>query len=260
MSAKTKLFAILWIAGWLGVLSVLLLDLPAVMAALPVTAGKPMPFPPLLVKLLSIIQSTILLSLAVLLGRELAPKVGLSSPVAEAAAKGGAFSSVLKPQVVPGLIGGLAGGIVIVASWVLAKPFLPSTFAARAEEFNKLLPFLMRLLYGGITEEVLIRWGLMTFFVWIAWRLLQKGQGSPQAIYFVGAIVFSSVLFGMGHLPLAFAIAGHFTATIIFYVVFANSVFGLIAGYLYWKKGLEAAIIAHMMAHVVIATASHFAP
>jgi membrane protease YdiL (CAAX protease family) len=259
MSAKTKLFAILWIAGWMGVLSFLLVDLSAFLAALPVTAGKPMPFPPLVVKLLSVIQSTIFLSVAVFLGRELAPKVGLSSPVAEAVAKGGAFSSVLKPQIAPGLIGGLAGGIAIVASWVLARPFLPPAFVARAEEFNKLLPFLTRLLYGGITEELLIRWGLMTFFVWIAWRLLQKGQGRPQAVYFVCAIVLSSLLFGLGHLPLAFAIMGHLTASIIFYVVIANSVFGLIAGYLYWKKGLESAIIAHMMAHVVIVTASHFA-
>jgi membrane protease YdiL (CAAX protease family) len=35
-------------------------------------------------------------------------------------------------------------------------------------------------------------------------------------------------------------------------------VFGVIAGYLYWKKGLEAAIIAHMMAHVVMVMAIYF--
>ncbi len=34
--------------------------------------------------------------------------------------------------------------------------------------------------------------------------------------------------------------------------------FALIAGYLYWKKGLEAAIVAHMLAHVVIVTAVYF--
>src|SRR5258707_8285873 len=33
MSARTKLFAILWVAGWLGVLSFLLVDLFALLAA-----------------------------------------------------------------------------------------------------------------------------------------------------------------------------------------------------------------------------------
>lgn len=43
----------------------------------------------------------------------------------------------------------------------------------------------------------------------------------------------------------------------IAYVIVANSIFGLIAGYLYWQKGLEAAIIAHMSAHLVIVTAMY---
>jgi membrane protease YdiL (CAAX protease family) len=45
---------------------------------------------------------------------------------------------------------------------------------------------------------------------------------------------------------------------IVSYVVVANSVFGLIAGYLYWKKGLEAAVIAHMLTHVILITAIYF--
>ncbi len=259
MSSRTKLFAILWVAGWIGVLSFLLLDLSALLAALPATAGKPMPFPPLVIKLLSVIQSTVFLSLAVLIGFTLAPKVGLSSPVAEAAAEGRALSSALKPQIIPGLIGGLAGGAAILASWVLAKPFLPPIFVSRAEKFNRLLPLLTRLFYGGITEELLLRWGVLTFLVWAAWRLLQGGRGRPHIIYFVSAIVVSSVVFGLGHLPIAFALAEHVTTPIVFFIITANSVFGLIAGYLYWKKGLEAAIIAHMLAHVVIVTAGGFA-
>src|SRR5262245_17038883 len=117
MSSRTKLFAILWLAGWIGVLSIMLVDLTALVAALPVTAGKAMPFAPLVVKLLGLIQPTVFLTVAILVGRDLAPKVGLSSPVAEAVAEGRAFGSALKPQIIPGLIGGLLGGSVIFASW-----------------------------------------------------------------------------------------------------------------------------------------------
>jgi hypothetical protein len=41
-------------------------------------------------------------------------------------------------------------------------------------------------------------------------------------------------------------------------VIVANSVFGLIAGYLYWMRGLESVMLAHMLARVVMLTASQF--
>jgi hypothetical protein len=257
MKYKTKLFLILWIAGITGVLSFLLVDLSALLANFPVTAGTEIPLSYSLLKLLSIIQPTVIVSLAVLVGVGLAPKVGLSAPLAESAAGGRQLIPALRPQVVPGVVGGFLGGVAIVISWLVLKPFLPPEFVTRAEELNKHMPFLTRLLYGGITEELLLRWGVMTLLVWIAWRLLQKGKDEPRAICFVSAIVLSAIVFGLGHLPLVSALGVHFTAAIVLYIVVANSAFGFIAGYLYWKKGLESAIVAHMFAHVVIVTAIH---
>jgi len=98
----------------------------------------------------------------------------------------------------------------------------------------------------------------MTLLVWLAWRLLQKGRGEPRVIFFAIAIIISSVVFGLGHLPMAAALGVDFTVAIVSYVVVANSVFGLIAGYLYWRKGLEAAVIAHMLTHVILTTAIYF--
>src|SRR5215471_16794655 len=243
MKFKTRLFAILWIAGMAGVLSFLLVDLSALLANLPGAAGASMPFPPFVLKLLSIIQTTVLLSIAVLVGVALAHRVGLSSPAAEAFADRRTLVAALKPQIVPGLVGGLAGGIAIPLAWVLWKAFLPPTFVTRAEALNLSLPFPTRLLYGGIVEELLLRWGVMTLLVWLAWRLFQKREGKPHAVWFVSAIIISSVVFGMGHLPLARVLAVDFTVAIVTYIVVANSLFGLIAGYLYWKRGLESAII-----------------
>ncbi len=258
MNFRTRLFLILWVAGMTGVLSFLLVDLSALLANLPVTAGAEVPFPFPVIKLLNIIQTTIILSFAVFVGIALAPKTSLSSPVAEAWARGERLIPALIPQVVAGLVGGLVGGIAILSSWLLWKPFLPLEFVTRAERLNRLLPVLTRLLYGGITEELLLRWGVMTVLVWAAWHLLQRGQGKPRAFCFVSAIIVSSAVFGLGHLPLVFALGVKFSLSVDSYIVIANSVFGLIAGYLYWKKGLEAAIVAHMFAHVVIVTAVYF--
>lgn len=249
----------LWLAGMAGVLTVLLIDLSAFLANLPAAARAELPFPPLLIKLLSVAQTGVLLTIAIFIGLQLAPRVRLSAPAAEALASGNSFVSALKPQLLPGVIAGFIGGIAILSIWVLFRPILPPLFVTRAEKLNSSLPVLTRLLYGGITEELLLRWGLMTLLVWAAWRIFQRGRGTPRAIYFVSAIVISSIVFGIGHLPIVVALEVNFTLAIVAFIVLANSLFGLIAGYLYWQKGLEAAIIAHICTHVVILTAIHVA-
>jgi hypothetical protein len=261
MSYKARLFWILWTAGIAGVLSFLLVDLSALIAAMPVPPGAPpveLP-PPALLKIVSLIQPAVIVTVAVLVGVWLAERVGLHSPAAEAVARGDGFFTALKPQIVPGVIAGLVAGVAIVSTWVVAKPFFSTEFVTRAQDFNKFMPHITRILYGGFTEELLLRWGVMTFLVWAVWRLLQKGEGAPRTIYFVAAIVISAVIFGIGHLPLASMLSGGLTAPLVIYVITSNSIFGLVAGFLYWKRGLEAAIIAHMSAHLVLITAIWFA-
>ncbi len=254
MNAKTRLFLILWAVGFLGVLSFLLVDLNALIAMVPFPAGQaPEDLPsPALLKVVSLIQPTILVSLAVLIGVLLANRVGLHAPAAEAFAAKEPFVSKLVPQLVPAIVAGIAGGIAIVLAWVIAKPYLSADFVTRAEGFNHVLPAPVRFLYGGLTEEILIRWGLMTLLVWLQWRLFQKGQGRPKSPYVVAAICISAILFGVGHLPIAFLLAGELTMPLVAYVITANSVFGIFAGFLYWKRGLESAMIAHVFALVVL--------
>ena len=198
-------------------------------------------------RLLSLIQPAILLILAVLTGVGLAPKVGLASPAAEAAASGGNVAAALRPQLLPGIAGGLIGGAAIVLIAFLFTPFLPSAAAERISELGKFLPLPARILYGGITEEVLLRWGFMTLLVWLGWKIFQKGRDAPSSSVFTIAILISSLIFGIGHLPIAFLLFPEATLSLTFFVIVANSVFGLVAGFLYWKRGLESAVIA---AHV----------
>jgi hypothetical protein len=260
MNPKTRLFLVLWLLGFLGVLSFLLVDLNALIEIVPLPAGQSLddlPSPALL-KVISLIQPTILISLAVLIGVLLANRVGLHAPAAEAFAAGERFVSLLRPQLMPAIVAGIAGGLAIVLAWIIAKPYLSSEFIMRAEGFNSLLPAPVRFLYGGLTEEILIRWGLMTLLVWIPWRLFQKGEGAPNSIIVVAAILIAAILFGVGHLPVASLLAGGLTFPLVAYVITANSVFGIAAGFLYWKRGLESAMIAHMFAHVILIIAIAF--
>jgi hypothetical protein len=260
MTTKARVFLIVWTAGFIGILSFLLVDISAIVSMLPVAEGKqPVELPPpILLKALTVLQPAILMTLAVLIGVVLAHRVGLHAPVAEAAAAREPFLSKLKTQIIPGLLAGVLGGCTIVLGWVVAKPFLTAEFVSRAEAFNKLMPAATRFLYGGLTEEVLLRWGLMTLFVWLQWRLFQKGKDAPKSVFVIIGIFVSAIIFGIGHLPIASALSGGLTIPLVTYVITANSIFGILAGFLYWKKGLESAVIAHMFAHVVLIAAIAF--
>jgi hypothetical protein len=261
MTRNIRLFLVLWIAGMVGVLSLLMVDLQALIAALPQTAGTPPPElpPPALLKLATVLQPAILTSLAVLLGIWLAPKVELHAPAAEAFAERNSLLTALKPQIIPGVVAGLISGVAITLTWLIAKPSFSPAFIAKAEEFNNFLPHAVRMLYGGLTEEILLRWGVMTFLVWMFWRIFQRGTGRPRGVYFVAAIILSAVMFGIGHLPIASILAGGLTLPVVIYVITANSIFGIVAGFLYWRRGLESAILAHMFAHVVLIAAIYLA-
>lgn len=257
LTVKTRLFLILFFLGIAGILSFLLVDLSAIIALIPVQVGTEIPtFTPAL-KLLSLIQPTLILAVAVLVGVTLAPKVGLRAPAAEALAAKREVGSALKSQLVPGIVGGVLGGVLIVLVSMLFKPVILPEILERIGRFGKFVPVPTRLLYGGLTEELLLRWGFMTLLVWLAWRFLQKGRTTPTKATFVGAILISSLVFGLGHLPIAFMLIPEAGLAVVLFVIIANSAFGLMAGYLYWKKGLESAMIAHMTAHLVMLAATY---
>jgi len=258
MTLQKRMFLILWLAGMAGVLSFLMVDLSKLIDLFPLPPEVEKPAVTPLLKFGSLLQPAILLAIAVLIGTALARKVGLSSPVAEAFATGGNAMQAFSPQWISGLVGGISGGIAIVAIALIWKPLLPPDVVARVAELGNLLPITTRILYGGFTEELLLRWGFMTLLVWIPWRAFQKRDEDPKQLYVISAIVISSFVFAIGHLPVASMLVPKLTIALTSYVIAANSAFGLIAGYLYWKKGLESAMLAHMVAHIVMIIASYF--
>ena len=196
-------------------------------------------------------QSGVMVAVAAAAGAFLASKVGLHAPVAEAAASGRPVGPALRPQLLPGLAGAVFGTALLLALGAVA----PDAISALEGRFDP--PFWVRVLYGGVTEEVLVRWGVMTAAVWAGWRFVQRRDGAPRPGVVWTAVVASALLFGAGHLPTAAALTGPLTLPVVVYVVLGNSAFGLVAGWLYWRKGLEAAVLAHVGTHVgVVALAA----
>ena len=148
-----------------GVLALNILVLPQMLANLPVMTGRPAPPVSLtLLLMLSTIQSAVLVALAVWIGSALAPALGLHAPAFEAFANHDSPLPALKSQTIVGLFGGIFGGLLIAGVSLLAPPELK----ALQKRFD--VPVIARVLYGGFTEEILLRWGVMTLLLWIAWR------------------------------------------------------------------------------------------
>jgi membrane protease YdiL (CAAX protease family) len=66
------------------------------------------------------------------------------------------------------------------------------------------------------------------------------------------AIVVVALLFAAGHLPAAVVI-GSLTPTIVSRIPSAERACGLLFGWLFWRKSLGSAMVAHASVHVVFA-------
>lgn len=216
---------------------------PAMVSSLAAGASLPLPMPALVA--VSALQSAALLALAVWAGVALAPRVGLHAPVAEAVAGRRPVTPAVRALLVPGLVLGVVAGAGLAALGAVA----PAALVEAGERFAPSMA--VRLLYGGVTEELLLRWGLLTALLALLTRVLDGGAPAPGRAAVVMAVLGSALLFGLGHLPAARALTGALTPDVVLYVVAGNAALGALFGVAFVRWGLEAAVLAHAVAHVV---------
>jgi hypothetical protein len=243
--AHKKLITSLWLLGVLGLVTLL----PAVPQLLAVQPQAPA-IPLALILLITALQGGVFIFGAVLLGAVFSSRVNLAAPVINAILNREPVVDRIKPQIIPSVIGGIVGGILILIIASQFYPYLPKDFLAAAKDLA--IPWYAKIFYGGISEEILLRWGVMSFLVWLSFKTFQRNKATIRSSNYVIAIVLAAFIFGLGHLPTAYALSSLVTAPLIGYIIIGNMSFGLIAGWLYWKYGLECAIFSHMVAHLTM--------
>lgn len=226
--------------GLLGLLSLL---------AFPFEALVPnAPMPAVLLRPAALIQPLILLVGAALLGGWAAPRVGLRTPVIDAVLERQPWPPDLRDLWLPSAVVGVLTAGVLLAYAAVAAPY----FASHASSLPVSAldpPLVSRLLYGGLTEEVLLRWGVMSAFVWLATKALR--QRPPSASAYWSGIFVAAALFAVGHLPLFFLLTPNPPAWMLAAVLAGNMAPGMMFGWLFWRRGLEAAMLAHALAHAL---------
>ena len=91
----------------------------------------------------------------------------------------------------------------------------------------------------------------MSLIVWITYKLRRIKEGVPTKTGVWLAIITVSVVFGLGHLPMT-AVFISITPVVVIRAFVLNGIAGVVFGWLYLQKGLEAAIISHFSADIIL--------
>jgi membrane protease YdiL (CAAX protease family) len=211
---------------------------------------KEIPFALPIFLLIVIFQSAILFLFVIIIGLNLAKKIGFHLPLLERwTEKKEVFSYFKSILGISVGLGVLAGILIIIGDYLLSV-LGASSLDLKTNVIPAWQGFLASF-YGGINEEILLRLFFMSFLVWIFFKIKKTDDGKPTNIGIWAAIILAAIIFGIGHLPFTASLTT-ITPVIIARAVILNGIGGIVFGWLYWKKGLESAMIAHFSADILL--------
>jgi hypothetical protein len=199
--------------------------------------------------ILSAVQNLILFAAAIFLGLLLSKRVGMGLPILQGVLEGKNQTKELKSILPPSIGLGLLAGILIVLISIPFNKLVPEF--QNMETYIAVWKALLASFYGGIAEEILLRLFVVSLLVWLTFKIKKTKDGNPTVFGIWLSIILAAIIFGLGHLPVTAQITS-LTGIVIVRAVVLNGIGGIIFGWLYWKKGLESAVIAHFSADVIL--------
>jgi membrane protease YdiL (CAAX protease family) len=191
-------------------------------------------------------------AVAIVVGLVLGPRLNLGKLLpAESARHTSAASRFWVAIGEPLVLGAALGAIVGVFAWNLEPAAAGSvlTLATPAAWES-----LVASIGAGIREEIWLRFGFMTFVVWLGTaliRFLGRTRTEPPAIVVWIANILAALVFALIHVPQTYALVGLTTASVLL-VLYGNGMPGLVFGWLYWRRGLIPAMVAHFSLGLVL--------
>jgi len=249
-----KVFFILWIAAVLSTIALTPYALELQASAL-TSLELPFPLPVLLI--IQTVQNAILFAIMIFLGMLLAKRIGLGTPILDSVSQGESVSDKFR-AILPTSIGlGVIAGLLIIGLDVFVfQSAMLNELGDKADALAQTAhpaawKGFLASFYGGIAEEIQLRLLVMSLIAWLGSFISKTSEGKPTVAIFWIANILAAVLFGLGHLP-ATANIIPLTPLVITRAILLNGVGGVIFGWLYWKRGLESAMIAHFSTDIVL--------
>jgi hypothetical protein len=152
--------------------------------------------------------------------------------------------------------GAAAGGLLMVLSYFVFGPLVDSSLAAAGITIPDIRwswwEGLLASAGAGFNEEILLRLFLLNGLAWFGGLLLGRKTGRPAAAILWAANILSTLVFGALHIPNLMVIGVPVDAATLSSTLAMNGVIGLMFGWLYWRYGLESAMVSHFAADVVL--------
>lgn len=115
---------------------------------------------------------------------------------------------------------------------------------------------LVGLLYGGVVEEVMLRWGAMSLIALGLWHSFARRAGQLPRWCVAIAVGLAALLFAASHLPALAAGGIAPDSGAVFRTLLLNAIAGAVFGLLFARRDLLAAMVAHGATHLGFALAA----
>lgn len=147
---------------------------------------------------------------------------------------------------------GFIAALVMLSDIVVFAPYIAQVESAyKGGSFN-LVALLVAMLYGGVIEEIMLRLFFLSFLVFIFDLVSKRSKHSleiPRSWYHMANLV-AALLFALGHLPATQVAFGELTVLLVIRSLVLNGVLGYLFGWIYIRKGIHHAMLAHALTHV----------
>ena len=143
-------------------------------------------------------------------------------------------------------------GLFFASDYFVMGRMIPEV-AADYEKGISVAYFISSLTYGGVIEEVLLRWffmGLIALILVLIFARKTDKTEIPDWI-FVTANMIAAFAFSVGHLPATQMFFGRITGLILFRCFLLNGTFALVFGRWFRKYGIQYAMLGHFGIHLV---------
>jgi hypothetical protein len=209
---------------------------------------------------ISVVQTAVLLAIAVIMGQWAAQKIGLGTPLIKALLTRNRVPEEMLSTLLSAFAIGVAMGLALLAldHWFFAP--IPSVAELiHSMESSSTRPSawqgFLASFYGAIDEEVLMRLGVMSLLA-LVFRTLARMRGANPKLalsagVFWSANVVTAVLFGLAHLPVT-AVLVPLSMALVVRAMVLNGTVGIVFGALYRRYGLEWAMASHFGVDIVV--------
>lgn len=149
---------------------------------------------------------------------------------------------------------GILGGIgFFLLEAVIFSALIPEVNLFYENKSFSAVYLVSEIFYGGVAEELMLRFFFMSLLAFLIWKIFARKYAKeeiPTAV-FIAANIIAAMTFAAGHLPATYTMYGKFSALIPVRCFLVNGGLGLIFGRLYRKFGIQYAMTAHALIHVV---------